>query len=81
MTAVFLNNNPSLSPSPIQYPSTCGTAAVTSVCDITVGYDSTRPPHYKPVSVTCQTGFTSIIIAASITSITNRYYRLILVVR
>uniref|UniRef100_A0A1X7THP5 Uncharacterized protein n=1 Tax=Amphimedon queenslandica TaxID=400682 RepID=A0A1X7THP5_AMPQE len=29
-------------------PSTCGPAGVTSVCDITVGYDSTRPPHYKP---------------------------------
>ena len=35
--------------SPTQYPATCGTAAVTGVCDITVGYDSTRPPHYKPV--------------------------------
>uniref|UniRef100_A0A1X7TL90 Death domain-containing protein n=1 Tax=Amphimedon queenslandica TaxID=400682 RepID=A0A1X7TL90_AMPQE len=31
------------------YPSICGPAGVTSICDITVGYDSTRPPHYKPL--------------------------------
>ena len=43
----FLISFPFLSPT--QYPATCGTAAVTGVCDITVGYDSTRPPHYKPV--------------------------------
>jgi len=34
----------------LQYPSTCGSAKVVSVVDLTVGYDSSRPPDYKPVS-------------------------------
>ena len=29
----------------------CGSARVVAVCDLTVGYDSTRPPDYKPVSI------------------------------
>ena len=32
-----------------KYPETCGSARVVAVCDLTVGYDSTRPPDYKPV--------------------------------
>ena len=35
-----------------QYPLKCGCSKVVSVLDLTTGYDSTRPPHYKPVSMT-----------------------------
>uniref|UniRef100_A0A1X7THP9 Uncharacterized protein n=1 Tax=Amphimedon queenslandica TaxID=400682 RepID=A0A1X7THP9_AMPQE len=64
------------------YPLACGPAGLTSVCDIIVGYDSNRPPHYK-LSSECNLSnrFTSIIIPVGITSIPNRYYQLILVVR
>lgn len=32
-----------------KYPTTCGGVKVLSVVDLTIGYDSSRPPDYKPV--------------------------------
>ncbi|KAL5460508.1 hypothetical protein EMCRGX_G033959 [Ephydatia muelleri] len=32
-----------------KYPTTCGGEKIISVVDLTVGYDSSRPPHFQPV--------------------------------
>ena len=49
----------------VQYPTTCGKAKVVSVVDLTVGYDSSRPPDFIPVRsgiIVCPSGLIGLCV-------------------